>query len=160
MESITTIISQLNRQFLGGAKIPHGMSNPVIRKYNGHYVIATFFYSYKKEHLDSKQLPRPKYWMVADIFTGDLIEEISCQDSDFSKQSFTQLYTIEKSDPLRPTPEYYKELFSLFDEVRSSLMKNGNLDFNKYNDHMTKMLAIVPVSYQIFYRELSEEVRA
>ncbi|MCX6055111.1 MAG: hypothetical protein NTZ74_09405 [Chloroflexi bacterium] len=158
MENINIIVSQLNRQFLGGAKIPHGMSNPVLRKYNGQFVIATFFYTFKKEHLDAKLLPRPTYWMVADIDTGKLIEDISCLGSDFSNQSFNELYLMEMPDSITPTPEYFEELFRIFDEVRYLLMKNGVLDFGKYSEYMTKMLAVVPPSYHIFYRELSEEV--
>jgi len=160
MENLKTIMSQLNRQFLGGSKIPHGMSNPILRKQDGQYVIAVFFYTYKKEHLDAKRLPRPKYWMVADIETGKLIKENSCQDTDFSKQSFEELYSMEKPDLIKPTPEYFNELFKLFDEVRDSLIKTGTFNSDKYFEYMNKMLALVPPSYHIFYSELGEGVPA
>ena len=160
MERIKTIVSQLNRQFLGGSKIPHGMSNPVLRKVEGQFVIATFFYTYTKEHLDAKQLPRPKYWMTADLDTGRLIQEISCKDNDFSKQSLDEMYSMEKPDGINPTREYFEAVFVLFDEVRSTLMETGVMDNDKYAEYMTKMLAVVPTSYHVFYRELGEEVQA
>ena len=160
MENIKTIMSQLNRQFLGGSKIPHGMSNPVLRKQDDKYVIAVFFYTYKKEHLDAKQLPRPKYWTVADVETGKLLKENSCQDVDFSKQSFEELYSTEKLVSINPTPEYFSELFKLFNEVRDSLINTDKFESEKYSEYMDKMLAIVPPSYRIFYNELSGEVSA
>lgn len=158
MDSIKTILSQLNRQFLKGAKIPHGMSNPVLCKYNGQYVIATFFYTYKKEHLDANHMPRPSYWMVAELESGKLIKEISCQEIDFSKQPNEQLYSMEKPDSEKPKPEYFDDLFKLFDEVRERLAKSGILDAEKYKEYVNKMLMVVPTAYHVFYHELSEVV--
>jgi len=158
MDNIKTIMSQLNRQFLKGAKIPHGMSNPVLCKYEGQYVIATFFYTYKREHLDSNQMPRPTFWMVAELESGKLIKEISCEETDFSTQPYDVLYSMEKPDSERPKPEYFDDLFKLFDEVREQLLVNGIFDTDKYNEYKKMMLALVPVAYHVFYHQLSEVV--
>jgi hypothetical protein len=160
MDSIKTILPQLNRQFLKGAKIPHGMSNPVLCKYNGRYVIATFFYTYNKGHLDANRLPRPTHWMAAELESGNLIKEISCHEIDFSKQPYGELYSMEKPDSEKPGQEYFDALFKLFDEVREDLVKSGVLDAGKYGEYLDKMLTVVPRSYHVFYHELSEVEQA
>ena len=155
MESIKGILSQLNRKFLNGAKIPHGMSNPVIREHDGRYVIATFFYLYNREHLAAKQIPRPGYWMIAEVESGEMIQEVSCKDNDFSKQPFDELYSTERLDSWKSDADYTEKMFMMFEDVRLSLIESNSLNKDKYDEYMKMVLAMVPVSYHVFYRELS-----
>jgi hypothetical protein len=160
VENIQTVLTQLNRRFLGGAKIPHGMSNPVLRKHGDRYAIAVFFYTYKKEHLDAKQLPRPRYWMLADIDSGAPIAENDCREADFSGQALDALYSSANPDAKKPAPDFFDDLFALFDAVRASALESGAPDKEKYAAYLNAMLALVPPAYRIFYRELSEEAKA
>lgn len=47
MKDIRTIIRELGRVILGGVKVNHMLSNPVMRKENGKWYIACFVSFYK-----------------------------------------------------------------------------------------------------------------
>jgi hypothetical protein len=154
VETIQTILSKLNLQFLEGAKVLHGLSNPVLRQHDGRVVIAVFGFVYEKAHFDANQLPRPAYWMTAGLETGEPAEEIDCLDRDFSEESFDGLYSMENPGAMKASQEAFEALFALFDSVRDSLVTKGVPDMDKYAEYMDKMLALAPPAYHVFYREL------
>lgn len=74
MKDIRTIIRELGRVILDGAKVPHTLSNPVMRKENGKWYIAFFVTFYNKWNWDKLKMPRPAYWALVDVETGELIK--------------------------------------------------------------------------------------
>ena len=73
-KDIRTIIRELGRVILDGAKVPHILSNPVMRKENGKWYIAFFVTFYNKWNWDKLKMPRPSYWALVDVETGELIK--------------------------------------------------------------------------------------
>jgi hypothetical protein len=157
MSDITTkeILANLKLKALGGAKIPHGVSNPVLRKIGEKVVIAVFIYTYKKENLDTRMMPRPSYWMIADIESGELIEHFNCSQNDFSSLSFDKLYSSKSSKNKTITNEYFNEAYNLFDNLRIYYKENKTVDVLMYNKYMEMIFSVVPDEYVVFYQELS-----
>lgn len=152
---IKEVLNGLKMKALGGAKIPHGMSNPVLRRLKDKVVIATFIYTYNKENLESKKMPRPTYWMAADIETGELIGHFTCKQAEFSNQPYDRLYAAIPPDKVKATPEYFANLYKIFDGVREGYIQSEKVDRKSYGDYLEKILAIVPVEYGPFYKDLS-----
>ena len=155
MVDIKTIVSILNGKALGGAKIPHYVSNPVLRIVDETPYIATFVYLYNRENLQQNKMPRPIHWIIADIVTGNVVNEYDCRERDFSNASFEDLYDLNDPDVKRPTREEFVVIYSLFDSVRTEFINNGLRDVETYRRYLDKILEITPASYQMFYQELS-----
>ena len=75
MVEIKKIVSTLNGKALGGAKIPHSVSNPVLRVVDDVPYIAAFVYIYNRENIQQNKMPRPVHWIVADLASGDVVNE-------------------------------------------------------------------------------------
>lgn len=155
MESIKTVVQKLNAKALGGAKIPHGISNPVLRKSEGRVFISAFVYIYGRENLQNNKMPRPVHWMLADIETGDLVKDWDCRENDFSRASFDEVYDL--NDPLvkKPTRADFEEIYSLIDSVREKYVTQGVFDEKMYAEYLDRILEVTPSNYRRFYRELS-----
>ena len=52
---------------------------------------------YNKGNLDNKTMPRPLYWCLVDVETGELIKRYNCKEKDFSSASFDDLIDIDIS---------------------------------------------------------------
>ncbi|MCR4791787.1 MAG: hypothetical protein K5871_03490 [Lachnospiraceae bacterium] len=155
MITIKEINENIQGQVLGGAKIPHGVSNPVIHKEDDKYYIAYFVYTFEKKNLDTGDFQRPLYWVIADVKTGDLVAEYNCREKDFSEQGFDKLYSMNDPSVRRPDDKYYKVMDSLFDTVRASIAFGSSMDSASYKAYFSNLLAITPSEYKVFYRELS-----
>lgn len=158
MRDIIEINRKAKAHALGGAKIPHGISNPVIREHRGAYTICYFVYTLTHDQMKSKQYPRPSEWLAVDIKEGDLIARISCADEDFSQEPAGKVYSIDRTGCVEPTETYYKVLDTLFDTARASIVFSGEPDMRSYEAYFDKMLAITPKAYRVFYRELTSLV--
>lgn len=55
MVEIKKIVSTLNGKALGGAKIPHSVSNPVLRVVDDVPYIAAFVYIYNRENIQQNK---------------------------------------------------------------------------------------------------------
>lgn len=155
METIRTIINKLKVKALGGAKIPHGMSNPVLYYDGNDYRIATFIYIYNRENLKNNEAPRPSHWMVADINTGEMTNEYDCKKNDFSEADYEQYYPLKSGTKNKPSKEEIYEMYDLFDKVRLQYVNTGKLDEQTYAVYFNYILSITPPAYQRFYKELS-----
>ena len=155
MTDIKTTVSQLNAKALGGAKIPHCVSNPVLRKEGESLYIAAFVYTYNRDNIQQNKMPRPIHWMIADIITGDLVKEYDCRDNDFSDAGFEILYDLNDSSVKKPSREDFAEIYSLFDTIRNEYINNGSFDAKAYGCYLDRILEITPTSYRKFYQELS-----
>lgn len=139
----------------GGGKIPHGISNPVLRMHGGKLCLAFFAYSYTRQNLEQGMMPRPSRWLVAELDSGSLIEEISCGKTDFSDAPEKQLCSTANPNPPM-SPEMFRRIYGVLDEVRNGYKQTGKLDTAAYETYFEAMLQAVPPSYHRFYRELSK----
>ena len=156
MVDIKTIVSNMNEKALGGAKIPHSVSNPVLRVEEGTLYIAAFVYTYNRENLQKNKMPRPIHWIAADIETGNIVQEFDCREKDFSHAGFDTLYDLNDPNVVRPSREDFAEIYQLFDSVRSSYLREGRCDAGMYQRYLDRIFEITPDSYRKFYQELSD----
>ena len=155
MTDSRAIVSKLNAKALGGAKIPHGISNPVLRMTADSLYIAVFVYTYKRENLQQNKMPRPIHWMIADIITGDPVNEFDCRQNDFSNAEFGELYDLNDLSVKKPSREDIAEIYSLLDSVRTEFINTGKLNAENYRRYLDRILEITPTAYRKFYQELS-----
>ena len=160
MKDIRTIIRELGRVILDGVKVPHTLSNPVLRKENGKWYIAFFVTFYNKSNLDNKTMPRPSYWCLVDVETGELIKRYDCKEKDFSSASFDDLIDISDFNPKRFSKEDTEEFFRKFDNARNAYILNDNNGDRLYALYLGKLFEYTPVNYQIFYCELVNQYGA
>lgn len=152
---VMNIYQALNSQALGGRKIPHGLSNPVLRSRDGKLYLAFFVYTFTRQELQSGAISRPVSWMLADLETGRLIEEIPCSREDFSRASREEKYATQNPNG-KAAADFYEQTYGMLDRLRQAYLKNGVLDQNSYESYLNRMLQAVPPSYHRFYRELSK----
>lgn len=139
---------------LGGRKIPHGVSNPVLHRREGQLNLAFFVYTYTKNQLQQGFIGRPVSWILADLASGRIIEEISCSRTDFSSAPYTQTFSVH--NPGGPKDSgFFRETYAILDEVRGGCLKGQPVDMDRYGEYLEKILLGVPPSYHCFYRELS-----
>ena len=155
MVDIKTVVSKINVQALGGAKIPHCVSNPVLRTENGSLYIAAFVYLFNRENLQQNKMPRPIRWIIADIETGDVVKEYDCKEKDFSGAAYDVLYDLNDPNVKRPSREDFAEIYSVFDSVRSGYLASGKADAETYARYLGMILEVTPINYRRFYQELS-----
>jgi hypothetical protein len=155
VKAIREVLASLKPKALGGVKIPHGMSNPVLRSVDGKVVIAVFIYTYNKENLDKGMMPRPAYWMTSDIATGEMLEHIDCRKNDFSGQSYDKLYSMTATKRGTVTAADFAELYGTLDAVRKEYAEAGNINKGLYDKYLNRILEITPDEYAVFYKDLS-----
>lgn len=160
MKDIRTIIRELGRAILDGVKVPHTISNPVLRKENGKWYIAFFVTFYNKWNFDELKMPRPSYWALVDVETGELIKRYDCREKDFSSASFDDLIDISDYNQERRPREYADDFFRKFDNLRNAcILNNDNID-RLYGLYLGKLLEVVPENYQKIYFELINQYGA
>lgn len=138
---------------LEGRKIPHGLSNPVLRRENGTLYLAFFVFLYQRENLQHKQMPRPSSWIVADLSTGEICRRVDCSVQDFSSQPAGRLYSMEpEPGAVRPDLD---EAYARLDQLRRSWLQQGLLPPELYQDYLQTILTATPPAYRVFYQELS-----
>lgn len=157
MKDIRTIIRELGRTILEGVKVPHTISNPVLRKENGKWYIAFFVAFYKSWNFDRLEMPRPSYWALVDVETGELIERYNCREKDFSSASFDDLIDISNPHRKQFTKEDIDELDRRFDNLRNACILNDDNIDRLYGLYLGKLFELTPVNYQKFYIELMNQ---
>ena len=66
---------------LGGVKVPHSISNPVIRRLDdGKYAIALFVYTFNREQIQSGKANRPLEWSSVPALYACGISEVQKWD--------------------------------------------------------------------------------
>lgn len=155
MIELNTLLKNLKLACLGGAKVPHSMSNPVIRVEDGKPVVAVFVYVYKKENLVEKKMPRPYSWLIADIESGEVIKEFKCKEKDFSSEPFDAVYDLNDPGKKVPTKEDFGRIYGLFDSLRAQCIQSGACTPEMEEDYLDSILEITPSSYRVFYKDLT-----
>lgn len=140
---------------LGGVKIPHGISNPVLRKRDSRICIAFFVYTYTRGDLQNGAIRRPTSWITTDLVTGEILDRIQCADEDFSDASFTEYFSTNNPNAGKSTKEYYQSVYALLDSIRKTILENDSFPKDAYAEYMRSILEIVPPAYHRFYWELS-----
>lgn len=149
------VFNHIQKKALGGAKVPHRVSQPVIRRVDGQYVLAAFVFLFSKANIQEGRLPRPQYWITADMETGGIIKEYNCKDADFSGQPFDRLYSVKADRQYNLTPEFYQELFASLDDIRKEYLGTKSVNKAKYGLYLDRILETIPDEYKVFYTELS-----
>lgn len=152
----SVIIDKIAAQALEGRKVPHRISEPVIRKQENVFVLAFFVSFYTKENIKNETLKRPAMWLTADILNGGIINRFNCSQYDFSKESFETVYSDKYDSMLNISREYYEKQYLLLDKIREMIILENKINSKLNIEYMNGILNITPHEYQIFYTELSQ----
>lgn len=155
MKSSNELYGRIQTNVLGGAKIPHSTSRPVLYKENGKYYLAVFVFFYTKEDIEVGAVDRPTVWAIADIETGEIIEERQTKENDFSDASYDVKYNVRSDAQYDTSKKYYDDAFAILDSVRKKIISTGKLYKLEYKYYLDKILANIPKDYQRFYTDLS-----
>ena len=155
MQLSKTVFSNILVNILNGAKIPHSTSQPVIYQESGKYYLAVFVFFYTKEDIEAGAVDRPTIWALADIETGEIIEERQTKDKDFSQASYDVKYNVRSDAQFDTSKKYYDEAFAILDSVRTKIITSGKFYALEYKYYLDKILANIPKDYQGFYTDLS-----
>lgn len=155
MELAKNITINLSKCIINGIKIPHSTSQPVIYQENGKYFLAVFVFFYTREDIEAGAVDRPTLWAIADIETGEIIEERDSKKIDFSDASYDAKYNVRADRQYDTSKKYYDEAFAILDSVRSKLISTGKLYRAEYQYYLDKIIANIPKEYQRFYKDLS-----
>lgn len=149
------VFEKVSAQALQGKKLPHGVSNPVLRREDGTLYLAFFVYLYQKRHLDERRLPRPSGWLLADLASGEIVKRFSCAERDFSSQPQDALYSVDYPDKPAYTREQFAELYGKLDRARAACAGADGAGAQEYAAYFEAMLELVPPAYRVFYQDLS-----
>lgn len=146
---------KIQYSILNASKTPHSTSYPVIYQEGGKYYLAVFVFFYTREDIEAGAVDRPTLWAIADIETGEIIEERDSKKIDFSDASYDVKYNVRADGQYDTSKKYYDEAFVILDSVRSKLISTGKLYRTEYQYYIDKIIANIPKEYQRFYRDLS-----
>jgi len=149
------INKKIQNSLLGGAKTPHSTSQPVLYKEEGTWYLAVFIFFYTKEDIANGAVNRPTMWAIADIETGEIIEERQTKNKDFSDASYDMKYNVRAAGKYDTSRKYYDEAFAILDSVRSKIIHDKKFYKGEYQYYLDKILANIPKEYQRFYTDLS-----
>ena len=155
MRNTRDISLEIQMLILNGAKIPHSTSQPVIYQEKGKYYLAIFVFFYTKEDIEAGAVDRPTVWAIADIETGEIIEERQTKEIDFSDASYDAKYNVRSDAQYDTSKKYYDEAFAILDSVRTKIITSGKFYALEYKYYLDKILANIPKDYQGFYTDLS-----
>ena len=153
--NVRWVIQECKRNALGGAKTPHGVSNPVFRKMeDGSYSIAVFIFLYNAEELRSGVVKRPSRWMLMDPVSGEIREEIDCHERDFCTIPLGTPCELKAEDDTPFSKEYKNQTLAVYDLILKKLRITGKFDKELYDAYMYMMLRMVSVGFKECYRQL------
>lgn len=128
------------------------ISYPVLRTIENKTGLAVFIIDYE-ERRDG----RPEMYIMADIDTGEKRKAFSCEKQEFSDAPYDISYDPSVPSGVENSEEFRDSLFGQMDSIRQMIVEGVDpfVYQGRYEKYMEKMLAVVPVSYQKFYRDLS-----
>lgn len=155
MKKSVEVNELIQKNILSGIKIPHSTSYPVIYQEKGKYYLAVFVFFYNREDIENGAVDRPTLWAIADIETGEIIEERDTKEIDFSDASYDVKYNVRADRQYDTSRKYYNDAFIILDSVRDKIIKTGKLYRAEYQYYLNKIVANIPKEYQRFYTDLS-----
>lgn len=155
MLSTKEVAASIRENALGGQKMPHGTSLPVLRLHDGKLCLASFIFFYNKEQIQSGMVKRPTMWVIGDLKTGDILYRYWCPDNEFSDGEYKRFYNVAIENALSVSNFYWNSAYVLMDLIRVEYISYGTLNKNLYKKYLDRIYCTVPVEYQIFYKDLS-----
>lgn len=149
------INSYIQKNILKGAKTPHSTSYPVLYSENEKFYLAVFVFFYSREDIEADAVERPTMWAIADVETGEIIEERLTKDKDFSDASYDIKYSVRADARYDTSKKYYDEAFAILDSCRSKIINTRKFYPSEYKFYLEKIIANIPKEYQRFYQNLS-----
>ena len=147
--------AKLQNSILNGAKSPHSTSYPVVYYENNKYYLACFVFFFTREDIEAGMVDRPTVWAIANIETGEILEERQTKDVDFSNAAYDVKYNVRADGEYDTSREYYDRAFTILDTVRSKIISDGKFNKEEYQYYLNMILANIPKEYQRFYTDLS-----
>lgn len=148
---------KLQKNVIADIKVPHGVSQPVLRYQDGKYYLAAFVFFYNSDDIKSGMVRRPCMWVLADLATGDIVKRFDTRDDmEFSDAPYDIKYNIRSDTKYDTSKEYYDKAFRLLDSVRINLLTGKEFSKGMYNDYLEKIVTNIPDEYKRFYRDLSK----
>ena len=151
----SVVVQNVQNNILGGKKVPHSISQPVLHFEKGQYYLAVFVFFFDRNDIKKQEIKRPSRWALLDIRTGEIVENRTCSEYDFSNESFENSYSIMPDAEYDLSKKYLLSTWGLLDSVRYELIARENVNTVIYYDYLTRVLNNIPREYQIFYKELS-----
>ena len=155
MISIRDINKTARQKALGGTKMPHGVSWPVLHKHDRGLTIAYYVTVHDHDDLVSGVFRRPAEWLEFDVREGKMIGRYDCRVKECSKEPMDGRYDLSQGAEKKPDAETAERLSRVFDSVRASLLAQGMPDMGLYSQYKKEVLSMIPAPYQVFFRELS-----
>lgn len=153
---VRSMIKEFGAQALGGAKVPHGVSNPVFhRTEDGSYSVAVFVYTYNMQERKSGAVKRPSFWMTMDPRTGKVTEQIDCHKKDFSSISLDTMCVLKAEDDTKYSAEYVNQTLAVFNLILKKYLVTGKFDKELNDAYMYMMTKMVSVGFKDIYRDLN-----
>lgn len=149
------VFRAVSREAVQGRKLPHGVSHPVLRTWEGRLCLAFFVYFYQKKDLDDMAFPRPSAWLLADLRSGQITGRFSCAQQDFSRQPTDRRWSMKHPSRPNDADGLCRRLYAQLDSVRESCLEGRGLDRGAYDAYLENILRLVPPDYRVFYQELS-----
>ena len=150
-----TINNHFQKNVMGGVKIPHSTSQPVVFFEDGKYYLASFVFFYTKADIENGEVDRPNMWLVADIETGEIIREYETKEKEFSDAPYNVKYNIRSDEKYDTSKDYYDKAFAILDSVREKIIKDGKFYKGEYQYYLNMIMANIPKEYRRFYTDLS-----
>lgn len=149
------IFSELGAALLKNGTLPGSLSQPVIRKEDGIYYLASFVFFFTEEDIRAGAVERPGLWVLADMETGEIKKLYDYTEKDFSDAPYGMKYNIRAQGQYDISDAYYSRAFAVLDSVREKLISAGKLYRLEYEYYLKMILANIPPEYQRFFRDLS-----
>lgn len=148
-------LNNMFQNYIKRTKVSCAVSAPVLVCENSRYYLASFVFFFTKEDIQTGMVNRPTEWLIADLESGQIIEERNTREKEFSDAKYDIKYDIKVERKYDLARGYYEEAYKLLDAVREKLLSSGQLDKTVYKDYMDRILANIPKAYQRFYLDLS-----
>lgn len=141
---------------LGGAKIPHGVSNPVFRKISDdNYALSAFVFTFTRDMLAEKKSKAPDEWLLINPNNGQLISRLSCATQNFSNLDNDEVDLKPEFD-IAFSNDYKNATLFLLDLLIKSYAETGRPDTGLNNAYMYMMLQPVSVGLKPYYKALNQ----
>lgn len=144
---------RMQMELFGGAKIPHGMSLPVIRRCGDEYRLAAFVFFFTASDVRKGKIGRPTMWVEADIRTGHVVAEHQSRESEFSDAGYKEMLDIRGQGI--SDRRHQLTLLEMLDPLRKTAAE-GSVDEKACGEYLQKAQAEMPASYRRFYADLSD----
>ncbi len=155
MKALSAVMKDLDFSLFGGAKVPHGLSHPIVRYENGEFYFAVFAFGLSAEKVRTNQLGKPSKWALADLESGEIKFTFSCMEKDFSPASEDILYDMSTFAGDRPTQKDVEKVYEQFEAIRSTYVSNKDAVLPLIKEYMEALSKVVPTAYFKFYKDLS-----